>query len=136
MGMGLDNMVCVHGVAQLQLLLGHLNKRDRTGQLIQIDRDYVELLVGTGVFPLANLSVSSLSHSPTMWVTSICGYLYSVGGAAVTNFKQVISFQRENNHFIMQLAIDSNFCIKSIQQCCLWLQVATLADVLEIKLKR
>ena len=44
LGLGIDDAVCMLGVAQLQLLLGHLNKDDRTGRLIQIDRDFIELV--------------------------------------------------------------------------------------------
>ena len=64
MGLGIDNLTCTHGVAQLQLLLGHLNKRDRTGQLLQIERDYIELVVGTGACPLDTPLVTTLPHFP------------------------------------------------------------------------
>ena len=51
MGLGIDDIVFVQGVVQLQLLLGHLNLDDRTGRLIVSDRDYLELTVGTGQCP-------------------------------------------------------------------------------------
>ena len=39
MGLGVDDLPNMQGVAQLQLLLGHLNKQDRTGQLIAIEQE-------------------------------------------------------------------------------------------------
>ena len=40
LGLEIDDIVFVQGVAQLQLLLGRLNKSDRTGRIIEIARDF------------------------------------------------------------------------------------------------
>ena len=48
LGLGIDDMAMVQDIAQLQLLLGHLNKSDRTGTLIKIALSYLELEVGLG----------------------------------------------------------------------------------------
>ena len=134
--MGIDNIACVFGVAQLQLLLGHLNKRNRTGQLIQFDRDCVESTVRTGVCLLATPLVTRMPHCPNTWMTSVFKFLHSVGGTIDTNSRRVIPVQGENDHYIMQLTIDSNFSAEAIQQCCLWLQVTTLADVTQTDRQR
>ena len=97
LGVGLDDIVCVLGVAQLLLLLGHMNKQDRTGQIIQIDRDYIELIVGTGAYPLAPPLVTRLPHFPNTWLTSVCKVLHSVGGIVDINSQRVIPVQREND---------------------------------------
>ena len=121
MGLGIDDFTCVHGVAQLQLLLGHLNKRDRTGQLLQIERDYIELVVGTGACSLDTPAVTTLPHCPDTCMMLVCGFLHSVGGSVDTASKQVIPPQRERDQYVMQLAVDRNFDIKAIQRCRLWL---------------
>ena len=129
LGLGIDDIVCVLGVAQLQLLLGHLNKQDRTGQLIHIDRDFIEQVVKTGKCPLANPAITTLPHCPNTWITSVSRFLHSIDGKVITTSRRIIPLQRENDKYIMQLAIDGNFCVRSIQQCRMWLQAATLADI-------
>ena len=43
--------------------------------------------------------------------------------------RQVILTKRENNHYIIQLAIDGNINAKAVQQYQLWIQAKTLADI-------
>ena len=40
-----------------------------------------------------------------------------------------VEFQRENDKYLMQIAMDGNLNLRLIQQCRLWLQVCTLADI-------
>ena len=41
LGLGVDDLPTMQGVAQLQLLLGHVIKQDRTGKLITIEQDHL-----------------------------------------------------------------------------------------------
>ena len=59
----------------------------------------------------------------------IGNFLHSTNSQVETRTTRVIVHQRKNNRFIMQLAIEGNFKLKLIHQCCLWLQVCTLADI-------
>ena len=43
LGLGIDDLPTIQGVAQLQLLLGHLNRADCTGSLIEITMGLAEL---------------------------------------------------------------------------------------------
>ena len=118
-----------HGIAQLQLLLGHLNKQDRTGLLIEIDLEYLELLIGLGKCPLYWPETTRYKYVPNTWLTSIGHFLHSNEFRVETRTKRIFRLQRENDLFLMQLAIDGRFNLNHIQQCRLYLQVATLADV-------
>ena len=75
LGSCLDDLPTMQGVAQLQLLLGHVNKQDCTGTLICIEQDYLELIIGLGKYPFLKPQISSLDHKPTTWITSICNFL-------------------------------------------------------------
>ena len=64
LGLGIDDFPTIQCIAQLQLLLGHINKRDRTGVLIEIDRYYLELAIGLGKCPLRHSQTTMLAHTP------------------------------------------------------------------------
>ena len=117
LGLGLDDLPTMQGVAQLQLLLGHVNKQDRTGTLIQIERDYLELVIGLGKCPLIEPRIALFEHTPTTWITSICNFLHRQQSKVEMRHKKVVSLQRDRDAYIMQLAIDGNYKLEHIQQC-------------------
>ena len=129
LGLGIDEFSSVHGVAQLQLLLGHLNIQDRTGTLIEIERDYLELLAGLGKCPLAHPIITQYEYLPNTWITSICSFLHHTNSQVIVRSQRIITIQRENDQFLMELAIQGGYKLELVQQCRLWLQVATLADI-------
>ena len=129
LGLGIDNFSTIQGVSQLQLLLGHINKRDRTGILIEIDRDYLELVIGLRKYPLQYPQVTTLVHSSQTWITSIGKFLNRSSCWVETRARQVIPLQRDNNQYIMQLAMDSKINLALIQKCWLQKQVATIVDI-------
>ena len=51
-GLDLKDYSASQGLAQLEMYVGHCRCQDRTGQLMMIERDYVELLIGRGKCPL------------------------------------------------------------------------------------
>ena len=50
--MDIPYLVVLQRVAQLNMYIGHIRKRDSTRELIQIKMEYAELLIGRGKFPL------------------------------------------------------------------------------------
>ena len=129
LGLGIDNMAMVQGISQLQLLLGHLNKPDRTGTLIKIALSYLELEIGLGKCPLGYPHTTTLEHVTMTWTTSIGHFLHRMGCRVEVRSDRLMTHQRKDDKFLMQVALDGNFKIKLIQQCRLWLQVYTLADI-------
>ena len=132
LGIGVDDLYTMQGVAQLQLMLGHVNKGDRTGELIRIERDWLELALGLGKCPLKEPHIVNYKHAPMTWVTLICAFLYRNGSSVELRHDRVVPIQRANNQYLMQLAIDGNFNLNLIQQCRLYLKVATMADVCNV----
>ena len=129
LGLGIDDFSTVQGVAQLKLLLGHMNMNDRTGELAAITVGSLELEVGMGKCPLWHPHVTKLDHVTTTWVSSIGRFLHRMGCRIETRLVRQVGPQRVNDNFLMQLALDGKYKLKLIQQCRLWLQVCTLADI-------
>ena len=117
-------------MAQLQLLLGYVNKQDCTGTLIRIEQDYLELVIGLGKCPLLEPHIASFEYTPTTWITSICDFLHWQQSKVEMRHKKVVPLQRDRDAYIMQLAIDGNYKLEHIQQCRLFLKAATLADII------
>ena len=67
LGLGIDNLPTIYGVSQLQLLLRHLNMGDRTGRIIEIDRNHLELTIGLDTCPLADLRNTMLICNFLAW---------------------------------------------------------------------
>ena len=132
MGLSIDDLPTMQGVAQLQLLLGHVNKQDRTGTLICIERDYLKLVIGLGKCLLREPHIAALDHAPSTWITSICGFLQQHKSEVELQHKKVVALQRNGDALIMQLATDGYYNLKLIQQCRLYLKFVTLADVINI----
>ena len=57
-GLQLDDVYFLRGISQLKFLLGHLNMKDRTGDLIRIAHEHMELTLGHGVSPLEQPSIA------------------------------------------------------------------------------
>ena len=51
-GLDLNNFAASQGMAQLEMYVGHCCCQDQTGDLLLIEKDYVELIIGKGVCPL------------------------------------------------------------------------------------
>ena len=87
----------MQGVAQLQLMLGQVNKGDRTGELIRIERYWLELTLGLGKCPLKKPHIVNYKYAPMTWVTSICTFLYSNGSSVEMRHDRVVPIQRAND---------------------------------------
>ena len=78
LGLGINDLPTIQGIAQLQLLLGHLNKADRTGKLILITLGSLELEIGLGKCPLWHPYTTTLEHVSDTWITSIGRFLHGI----------------------------------------------------------
>ena len=74
--------------------------------------------------------IVTLEHVPDTWMTSICSFLYMNKSSVEIRHNRVVPVQRDRDQYIMQLALDGNYKLRLIQQCRMYLQVATLADII------
>ena len=99
LGLGINDMAMVQGIAQLQLLLGHLNKTDQTGTLIKIALSYLELEIGLGKCPLGHPHTTTLEHVTMTWITSIAHFLHKTGCRVEIRTDRPVKQQRRNDNF-------------------------------------
>ena len=119
----------LHGSSQLRFCMGHVYMLDRIGELIEIVLDMLELTIGFGKCPLEYPQLVDLKYVPETWMTSLCKFLAAIKGKIILNRKRVVTKQRTNDKFLMELANKAEFDTNKIQQVRMWLQVTTLADI-------
>ena len=132
LGLNIDKLPTMQGTVQLQLFLVHLNKSNRTSFNIEISCNYLKLEIAMEKFPLAVPHITKSEHVPMTWITSICHFLHRTNRWVETHAQQIVRRQQNNDRFIMQQAVNSNFNLKLVQQCRLWFQVVTLVDVCDL----
>ena len=128
-GLEIDNAYFLQGISHLKFFLGHTNMMDRTGDLLAIATDYVHMQTGLEHHPLAHPSTVIHKYVPGSWISNLAQFLSYADGAIDSNRPNVIKPQRENDRFIMQITLDEHLNVELIQQCRLYLQVCTLADI-------
>lgn len=128
-GLEIDDAYHMQSIAQMKYFLGHTNMGDRTGDLIQIAVNYLELVSGIGGSPLLYPHNLQHPHVPQTWVKGLVVYLHKIRGKIELRREAVLHRQQINNQYLMQIEIDSRFNLELIQQCCLYLQVNTVADI-------
>ena len=102
---------------------------DRTGELIRIAHDQIELSLGHGVSPLEQPGTALGKHGLNTWLQSICRFLSDINSRIELRDPRTVSLQRENDKHIMTLAAKGGFDLELIQQLHLYLQAVTIADI-------
>ena len=102
---------------------------DRSGELIRIAHDHMELSLGQGVSPLEQPSIAQGKLGLNTWLQSICYFLTDTNSKVEIRGPRIVNLQRDNDKHIMVLAKEGGFDQELIQQYHLYLQAATLADI-------
>ena len=132
-GLDLNDFAASQGMVQLDMYVGHFRCQDQTGDLLLIEKDYIELIVGTGVCPLDHSESVAVDYVEQTWIVTLAAFLQRCCGSILTNTKRVVELQRENDVYLMAFTEDMSKSKRAvIQRCRLYLQVATLADVSDI----
>ena len=82
-----------------------------------IDLAYLELEVGLGRFPLWHPHTTTLKHISATWITSVGKFLHRMKYRVETRTARVLTQQRKNDMFLMQIALDGKFNMKLVQKC-------------------
>jgi hypothetical protein len=130
-GLSLPHIYVVTNIDKLQLFLGHLRIKDRTGNLIHIDLTYLQLLSGSGTF-FMNQDPSTYSWIDTGWLHSL--WVFTSHHSLHFYYpKQWLPLKsRQNDKFFMEIFNTLKGTYKDMEilnRCRLFLQVITLSDI-------
>lgn len=130
-GMGLPNIYTIQGIDKVHLFLGHLCFNDKTGILIQIALVIVQLLLGA---PHLFLSMDRQHYKwfEGDWLTSLWDFTLDAKLTFKLPCMWLPTNPRENDIFLMEYFQTSRLSPKLMEhlnQCRLYLQVITLADI-------
>ena len=74
-GLDLNDFAAIQGMAQLEMYVGHCRCQDRTGDLLLIEKDYVELIIGKGVCPLEHPKSVAVDYVEQTWIVTLAAFL-------------------------------------------------------------
>ena len=83
------------------MYVGHCRCQDRTGDLLLIEKDYVELIIGKGVCPLEHPESVAVDYVEKTWIVTLAEFLQRCRGRIVTNAKRVVKPQRDSDVYLM-----------------------------------
>jgi hypothetical protein len=131
-GLNLPDLYTDQGCGQLRLLLGHLRRRDETGQLILIAISHLQLQVGSAK-PFFTLPYPHYARwIDSTWLTAIWKHTVQLQMQVEVEHHWLPTLTRENDIMLMDLFMTLNFShsqLKLINNCRLFLQVLTLSDI-------
>jgi hypothetical protein len=131
-GLSLPELYTDQGHHQLKLLIRHLKLKDQNGDLIYIDLTNVQLV--TGAIP-PFFSLPYLMHAKWInwdWIVSICKYTAQLQIVIDIEHMWIPLLVRDHDVSLMDSALKYNFSpqyLREINQCHIFLQVITLADI-------
>ena len=79
-----------------------------------------------------NIQKCTHQWMPPSWITGLGEFLTKCGGSLISNHPRVITKQQKKDRFIMKIATETTGDLPSIQRYRMYLQVATLADVIKL----
>jgi hypothetical protein len=130
-GLSLPHIYVVTNIDKLQLFLGHLRVKDRTGDLIHIDLSYLQLLSGSGTFVL-NQDPSKCNWIEPGWIHSLWMFTSQHSLTFYYPGQWLPTQARKNDKFLMELFMklqSNNKDMEILNRCRLFLQVITLSDI-------
>ena len=122
------------GIAQIQLLLGHLRKNEEIGVLTNILLETLQLVIGSSLphfhYPLTQV----LKYCTHNWFLNVWDFLLSIHGTIHLERAWKLELQRTNDvslmdSFMMHVPHLPPQDLKCLNACCIFLQVITLADI-------
>jgi hypothetical protein len=131
-GLILPDLYTVQGYGQLRLLLGHLQLRDETGQLILITISHLQLWVGSAktFFALPYPHYALWIHHN--WLMAIWKHTVQLQMQVEVEHHWLPKLLREHDLMLMDFFMTLNFSpsqLQLINRCRLFLQVLTLSDI-------
>jgi hypothetical protein len=132
-GAGFFHLYNEQGYGQYKLFMKFWRSPDTmTGKLMRITVAWAQFCAGTQ-FPILEDTKISLPHLESKWLASLRSFLGSIDGSIELKDTFVEPIQRENDKFLMDLAIQSKLFtpkqLKKINYCRMYLNVLLLSDI-------
>jgi hypothetical protein len=131
---GFTNTWTDQGIAQVQLFLGQIRKKEEIGLLLHIIMENLQLVIGSShplfTYPLLQV----LKFCPRNWIINVWDFLWSINGTIQLEKSWHLETQRTNDLFLMDTIMNHlpHFppkTLKCLNACRIFLQVITLADI-------
>ena len=131
---GFTNTWTDQGIAQVQLLMGHLRQQREIGQLTIILLEILQLVIGS-VLPLFSYPLLQvLKYCQRTWLLNAWDFLVSFEGTIHLEHKWTLAIQQTHDVFLMDAIMNHTphfppKVLKQINACRIFLQILTLADI-------
>ena len=132
--LGFTNTWTDQGIAQVQLLLGHLHQDADIGELMQIVMENLHLVIGSAL-PLFQYPVTQvLQLCSRNWLLNVWDFVLSISGIIYLERAWVLEAQQVNDVFLMDqftfhIPHFTSKTHKRLNACQIFLQILTLADI-------
>ena len=132
-GANFRHLYTMQGAGQLQVFLRFWRlPSTQAGQLLRISVAWLQVATGVSFSVFQDVS-TSITYSDSLWLMSIREYLNTIGGQMELSPNYVPRMARENDSFIMDLILASNWFnareLKALNWCRLYLQAVFISDV-------
>ena len=131
---GFTNTWTDQGIAQVQLLMGHLRQQEEIGQLTIVQLEILQLVIGS-VLPLLSYCLSQVfKYCQRTWLLNVWDFLVPIEGTIHLKHKWTLAIQQTHDIFLMDALMNHtpHFPAKVLKQfnaCRIFLQVLTVADI-------
>ena len=132
--LGFTNTWTDQGIAQVQLLLGHLRQGQEIGQLLQVLMETLQMVIGSSL-PLFHYPIQQiLKFCHRNWLLNVWEFLLSIQGKIHLENAWILAPQRRHDVFLMDAVLEHTpsfppKILKCFNACRIFLQVFTLADI-------
>jgi hypothetical protein len=132
-GLGLTNVQIEEGARNLIIFKTGLEYQSPISNMIQITTKWWWLLLGTENSPFQFMP-SEITYVKTNWFAQIHCFIHNFDIIINMRFKNYPKL-RQNDAYIMELVLQQGYTQKivgNINQCCLFLHVLTLSDIVDV----
>ena len=84
-GLGMTNLYVYQGIEKIKMYIGHTRMDSTTGELMKIEKPYLELESGRGKCPLANPEICNDIWMPRTWISTLGIFLRECDGKLITD---------------------------------------------------
>jgi len=131
-GLGFKHLHTERGLQKVLQVLKHLRTSTTLGKLLDITIKAYQIQAGIKNHILED--TTPLSWMPNWWINNLREFLYSIKGTIIVEHPWMIQPLRINDRHLMQTFLQANIPdkdLRALNNCCLYLQVTTLAEILD-----